>query len=103
VNGGSSVEANALLATYGQARSADQPLWLGSLKSNVGHSMAAAGVGGIIKVVQAMKHGLMPKPCTRTPRPARSTGPRAPSVCSPKPGPGNPGVARAGRPCRGSE
>ncbi|MEW9534692.1 type I polyketide synthase, partial [Microbispora sp. NPDC049125] len=58
---GDPIEAQALLATYGQARPADQPLWLGSLKSNVGHSQAAAGVGGIIKMVMAIRHGLMPK------------------------------------------
>ncbi|MEU4997064.1 type I polyketide synthase [Streptomyces sp. NPDC021622] len=51
---GDPIEAQALLATYGQDRSADRPLWLGSLKSNIGHSQAAAGVGGIIKMVMAM-------------------------------------------------
>ncbi|MEW9534729.1 type I polyketide synthase, partial [Microbispora sp. NPDC049125] len=58
---GDPIEAQALLATYGQARPADQPLWLGSLKSNIGHSQAAAGVGGIIKMVMAMRHGVLPK------------------------------------------
>ena len=56
---GDPIEAQALLATYGQER--PQPLWLGSLKSNMGHSSAAAGVGGVIKVVQAMRHAVMPK------------------------------------------
>ncbi|NUS66020.1 MAG: SDR family NAD(P)-dependent oxidoreductase, partial [Saccharothrix sp.] len=56
---GDPIEAQALLATYGQDRS--EPLWLGSLKSNLGHAQAAAGVGGIIKVVQAMRHGVMPR------------------------------------------
>ncbi|MEU7530631.1 type I polyketide synthase [Saccharothrix sp. NPDC042600] len=56
---GDPIEAQALLATYGQDRT--QPLWLGSLKSNIGHAQAAAGVGGIIKVVQAMRHGVMPR------------------------------------------
>ncbi|MBM7769829.1 acyl transferase domain-containing protein/acyl carrier protein [Actinokineospora baliensis] len=55
---GDPIEAQALLATYGQDR--DRPLWLGSLKSNIGHSQAAAGVGGVIKMVQAMRHGLLP-------------------------------------------
>ncbi len=58
---GDPIEAQALLATYGQERPPDRPLWLGSLKSNMGHSSAAAGVGGVIKVVQAMRHGVMPK------------------------------------------
>ncbi|MGC4808716.1 SDR family NAD(P)-dependent oxidoreductase [Micromonospora sp. DT233] len=57
---GDPIEAQALLATYGQDRPADQPLWLGSIKSNIGHAQAAAGVGGIIKMVQAMRHGVLP-------------------------------------------
>ncbi|WP_431972723.1 type I polyketide synthase, partial [Nocardia sp. bgisy134] len=58
---GDPIEAQALLATYGQDRDADRPLWLGSLKSNIGHSQAAAGVGGVIKMVMAMRHGLLPQ------------------------------------------
>ncbi|MEU7146420.1 type I polyketide synthase, partial [Nocardia sp. NPDC046473] len=58
---GDPIEAQALLATYGRERSADRPLWLGSLKSNIGHAQAAAGVGGVIKMVQAMRHGTLPK------------------------------------------
>ncbi|MFJ9363894.1 SDR family NAD(P)-dependent oxidoreductase [Nocardia sp. NPDC101769] len=58
---GDPIEAQALLATYGQDRAEDRPLWLGSLKSNIGHSQAAAGVGGVIKMVMAMRHGMLPK------------------------------------------
>ncbi|MBB4909445.1 type I polyketide synthase [Actinophytocola algeriensis] len=56
---GDPIEAQALLATYGQDR--DRPLWLGSIKSNMGHAIAAAGVGGVIKMVQAIRHGTLPR------------------------------------------
>ena len=57
---GDPIEMQALAAVFGAGRAADQPLWVGSVKTNFGHLEAAAGMAGLIKTVLALRHGVVP-------------------------------------------
>ncbi|HEX6245908.1 MAG TPA: SDR family NAD(P)-dependent oxidoreductase, partial [Polyangiales bacterium] len=58
---GDPIEANALAAVFGRTRAGQEPLWVGSLKSNMAHAQAAAGVAGVMKVLLALRHQQLPK------------------------------------------
>ncbi|MFA5708323.1 SDR family NAD(P)-dependent oxidoreductase [Mycolicibacterium sp.] len=58
---GDPIEVQAAAAAYGGAREADRPLLMGSVKTNIGHTESASGAAGLIKVVLALKNGLLPR------------------------------------------
>ncbi|AZP15351.1 acyltransferase domain-containing protein [Streptomyces aquilus] len=92
---GDPIEAAALDAVLGQGRDPDQPLLLGSVKGNLGHLEAAAGVAGLVKTVLALHHDLIP-PSLHCADGSTLPGPRLRVVSEPEPWPRYSGTATAG-------
>jgi len=57
---GDAIELGALIETYGAGRNPSSPLLVGSVKTNIGHLEAGAGMAGLIKTIQSMRHGELP-------------------------------------------
>ena len=57
---GDPIEVQAIGQALGEGRSHETPLWIGSVKSNIGHLEAAAGVAGLMKVILSLQHGAIP-------------------------------------------
>ncbi|MFI6079342.1 type I polyketide synthase, partial [Actinoplanes sp. NPDC051343] len=92
---GDPIEVGALVEVYGRGR-AGVPLLLGSLKSNIGHAQAASGVGGIIKVVEALRRGVVPRSLHSTPVSSRVEWTGVEVVSEPRPWPPLSRPGRAG-------
>ncbi|RAL23312.1 type I polyketide synthase [Thermoflavimicrobium daqui] len=58
---GDPIEVDALAKAYGSGHSKENPLLIGSVKSNIGHTEAAAGIAGLMKLILSLKHKRLPK------------------------------------------
>lgn len=58
---GDLIEMNSILATYGNNRHPDNPLYIGSAKTNIGHLEAASGMAGLMKIILSLHYDIIPK------------------------------------------